>query len=690
MSITRLIYSFCLKAFFPKGSGNATVRSERKSQIRGPVNLEKSWRATITMVRITKLIRIFGFILGNRCNITGNDLFSPWVSSRMYRSPRINGERIFLRKNNSQQPKVVLGELKRTMGNPKDRKIYGFGGFVVGLTTRREPEIQQFRLYCSIIPEGCAAVKTGTDVQKVTHVIHDIANIENLIRAYQHIKSNSGNETFGVDNIILDDVSLEWLNRIRTDLLAGKFKFSPVRTVHLSKSGNEKTRSLKVFNLRDKIVQMAIFQVLESIFEQRFLDSSHGCRSKKGCHTALRSLKYKFSNSIWVIQGDISKDSDQIDYNILFGIIKKTLKCDKTVALIKKSLEDSSSDGGRLNAFKGSPLSSLLCNIYFHEMDLYVENLKKSFDSGNRRRKPTNYRRIQDRLNQSDSNSLYKKDLRIQRREFDTKNLFDPNFRRLSYIRYANNFVIGIRGFKKDCQKILDDLNNFLTKNLALNLTKSSISHFQKDGIFFLGTKIKSNREKEKSIKNIAKKNRKIKVRNIFRIKMLAPIEKILKKGVQNSLFKKTREGVIVPTANRKMVNYNHADIIQYYNSKIQGILNYYSFVDNFKSLGSIIHGLRHSCALTLALKYKKRYRSQIFKKFGKYLECKSTGIKLNIPNTFARSQKFLVNSNPVDILIDIPWNIKLIRCRQNKSCLVCGATPCETCSVRRIKNRKN
>jgi hypothetical protein len=109
--------------------------------------------------------------------------------------------------------------------------------------------------------------------------------------------------------------------------------------------------------------------------------------------------------------------------------------------------------------------------------------------------------------------------------------------------------------------------------------------------------------------------------------------------------------------------------------------------VDNAKSLGALVHGLKHSCALTLALKYKLRERSKVFKKYGKYLECKETGTKLYIPKTFARTQEFKINPPNPDTLLDIRWNNKLTHSNLNRECLICGETPSEMHHVKKIKD---
>jgi group II intron reverse transcriptase/maturase len=551
-----------------------------------------------------------------------------------------------------------------------------------------------------INPSGGVTYESGIDnlYDRMTKVIHDIADMRNLILAYEAIKSNPENMTSGADTLTLDGFSLKWLDQVKFDLLAGKFKFSPARRVQIPEPGKNETRPLGVVSPRDKIVQTAMLQVLEPIYEAVFNGCSHGFRPNKGCHTALRALKQKFSNVSWVIEGDISKCYDSIDHDILIRILRKRIQCDKTIALIKRSLKTPFKENDQLvwpkmGIFQGSSLSPLLCNIYLHEMDLYVEDLKKSFDKGKQKRKAKEYRSIQYKLERKNLDLSEVKSLKVMQRGLKSKDTMHSSFRRLCYIRYADDFVIGIIGSRDECVKIREDLGNFLTKKLSLNLslTKTSISHFNKEGIFFLGTQIKGNRETEKLVKTIERgKDRKFKARVISRTRMFAPLKKLLQKSIDNNMFKRLKSGKVVPTALRRMVNYDHSDIIGFFNLKIRGILNYYSFVDNAKSLGALVHGLKHSCALTLALKYKLRERSKVFKKYGKYLECKETGTKLYIPKTFAHTQKFKINPPNPDTLLDIRWNSKLTHSNLNRECLVCGETQSEMHHVKKVKDLRS
>lgn len=703
MLITRLIYPLGLKALSPMPARKSLCRSGVKSQLRGPVNPEKVWQATITMIRFTKLIRDLGLTLGGGRNITGNGPSLMWAPSRMYGSPRINIKRFCNMAANkiSQRSKVIHDVLLGTMGNPKRLKSHGFGGLVVGslvYSSRRGPEIRQLHSKRGINLNGGAPLKTGADIAtgRLTKVIHDIASLKNITRAYESIKSKPGNMTPGASAETLDGIGLAWVVKASDDLKAGKFSFSNARRVSIPKSGNSKSRPLGVINPRDKVILTAMLQVLEPFYESKFLDCSHGFRPAKGCHTALKSIQFRFGHSSWVIEGDIAKCFDDIDHNILLGILRRDINCEKTIALINRSLKNPYEDQGiivkpKKGTFQGSPLSPLLCNIYLHEMDLFIEGLSESYTSGVRRRKLPKYRNIQYELTKSLGASERKR-LNIRLRNTQSKDPLDPDFRRFVYVRYADDFVIGISGPKKDCEVVRDKLKAFLTKTLALELSmeKTLISHFNQDGLNFLGTRISGNKEREKVIRKISKGGKVLKVRTSSRARLEAPIEVLLERGRANGLFKRLQNGRVVPTGLGRVVNLDHSDILKFFNQKIRGILNYYSFADNAKSLGIIVHGMKHSCALTLSLKYKLRNRAKAFKKFGKYLECKESGTKLFIPSSFSRTKSnFQINPPTPDAVLDAKWNNKLTHSNLNKGCLVCGETPSEMHHVRKIKDLK-
>jgi group II intron reverse transcriptase/maturase len=697
----RLNYQFCLKACSPRSIGNGWVRSEDKSQVKVPVKPDKFWRVKVAMIRITKLIRNDSLTLDGKCNITGKGLSLLWGRSRIYSTPLIISNCRSNKDKLPQRSKAALLGRKRTMGNPKGPKSYGFGGLVVD-ASRRRPGICFYSSFSNIKPNGSVILKELREANSQpvvnTKIIHVIADLEILILAYETIKSSPGNMTPGDDGKTLDRISLSNLEKISSKLKAGKFTFSPARRVYIPKRDKDELRPLGVVSPRDKIVQIAMLMVLESIFEPSFVETSHGFRPGKGCHTTLKMVKHSFSNVNWVIEGDISKCYDTIDHSLLLNLLKKRINCDKTISLIKKSLRNPYRDNGQLvypkiGTFQGSPLSSLLCNIVLHELDVFIDNLKKDFDKGVRRRKNPLYRKIQYQLGyDSKLSSLEKRKLANNLRSLVSKDFNDPGFRRLRYVRYADDFLIGVIGKRCETVKVRLLVKNFLldTLYLILNLDKTHITHFNRQGVNFLGTYLRGNQETEKKVHFILRNQKRLKVRSTSRTRLEAPLIMLFKRGLENGFFKRTSEGRFVPTFCGRLINLDHADIIRFYNQKTRGILNYYSFVDNKKSLGQFVHGLKHSCALTLALKLKFRHKAKVFKKFGSTLRCPETKVELYIPKSFKRDQKFFINPEDPRVIMEKRWNNKFTRTNLFKSCLVCGKFPSEMHHLRQIKDLKS
>lgn len=302
--------------------------------------------------------------------------------------------------------------------------------------------------------------------------------------------------------------------------------------------------------------------------------------------------------------------------------------------------------------FQGNVTSPILNNIYLHELDLFMSSLCDSFNKGKTRRKSPIYRAITYQMSKlSDSKKV--KDLRRKLWKVNSKDPLDPNFKRLYYIRYVDDFVVGVIGSHKDTIIIQEKIRSFLANDLKLTLSedKTFITRFSKNPILFLGALIKGSWENEKRVKTIKNRGVYRKVRVTSRIVLYAPIKNLFKSATENGFFKK-RSSKFVPTKVGWLINLDHADIISYYNSVIRGNLNYYSFANNRKSLGSFVHGLKLSCARTLALKYKLRFASKVYRRFGDRLKCPKTGVELFIPSTFKTIKTFGCNEpTPNEIL---------------------------------------
>lgn len=233
--------------------------------------------------------------------------------------------------------------------------------------------------------------------------IKNISNLKNLVTAYELIKSNQGNMTPGPDGETLDGTTKDYLIRVQKKLRAGTFKFSPARRVQIPKPGKKETRSLGVASPREKLVQKAMQLILEPYFETLFKESSHGFRPKKGVRTAIKYLDSNFQSSHYIIEADFSKAFDTVNHVKLMELLKGHIKCQKTLALIKSSLKAGYVELNKpvvnpeVGTPQGSILSPLLCNVYLHPLDVFVEALKVIFEKGSHRKTSSEYTSIQNK-----------------------------------------------------------------------------------------------------------------------------------------------------------------------------------------------------------------------------------------------------------------------------------------------------
>lgn len=522
-------------------------------------------------------------------------------------------------------------------------------------------------------------------------LIHYIADLKRLVSAYEGIKSIKGNLTKAVSNQPLNGITLKWFKTTSKLISAGKYNFKLSRRVMIPKAGSDKgERPLTITPPRDKIVQKSISEALYDLYEPLFLNYSHGYRRNRDCHSALELVDRTFRGITWVILGGIKGCFDNINHTKLLGLLKKQVKCDKTVMLIKKSLKTGSVvDHKGFSNFEvgvpqGSMMGPILSNIYLHEFDVFVDSLITELTCGKERKKNPEYRKTQYNLQVALKNKNVKEVIRLRRImwKISSKDVMGSNFIRVSYVRYADDFLIGITGPFSLAKSVLNRITFFLKNELQLELNpkKSNIVHFNKS-INFLGTIISSGYSEIKLLKLVGTgKEKGTKVRISPRISFHAPIRSLFEKLVIKKFFKWKcqRKLAARPTARRNLINLDHCTIILYYNTVINGLMNYYHFADNRKSMGSIVHGLKLSCAFTLALKYKLRTLAKTFKKFKSLLKDPNSNIQLNIPSTFSRvTHKLKFNSKGIrtpDQNINLSYSNKFTISNLLKECIICNS----------------
>jgi group II intron reverse transcriptase/maturase len=534
-------------------------------------------------------------------------------------------------------------------------------------------------------------------------IIRIIANPQFLFECYKFIKSNPGNMSTGLTNETLDGIDKEWYKRTAEELLKGKFRFRPARQVLIPKGDNNKVRPINVGNPREKIVQKAMQILISCIFEPEFLSVSHGFRPNKSVHSALDILHLKGGSYVWVIQGDIKECFDSIPHEIIMLRLKTKICCVRTLTLIERILKVGFVTQGKLGVKnkvgtpQGSGLSPLLANIVLHTFDEFMEGkIKGEYTLGKKAKANKKYTHYSNLRRYSRIDKVDPK-IRInalkEMRKLPRYDAHDPNYKRVLYVRYGDDFVVLIKGSMKDAEAIRDKIKYYLQYNcgLELNMDKTVISNMR-EGFEFLGAYcIKRN---NKSIFN--KSNNQLNVsitrRSTLRLGVDVPIKKLIQKLIKYGFARHNKTGLLLAKGITHMIHQNHYAILQFFNSKIRGILNFYSFAGNRSSLHKIFWILRQSCALTLARKFKLRTMRKTFRKFGFDLKDPDSDVTLYIPKSLKRLSDFKIENSfderKIDEILVKSWANKLTQSVKLGTCCICGSsTKVEMHHLRKVKD---
>jgi group II intron reverse transcriptase/maturase len=206
-----------------------------------------------------------------------------------------------------------------------------------------------------------------------------IIDRNNLNQAFKKVKTNKGSH--GVDGMKVDEL-LQYLKEngasLRQSLLEGSYKPNPVRRVEIPKPDGKK-RPLGIPTAVDRVIQQAIAQVLNPIFEEKFSDNSYGFRPNRSAHQAIRKCKeYMDKGYKWAVDIDLEKYFETVNHDKLIGLVYKEVKDVRVIALIRKYLQAGVMERGIFNTSQngvpqGGNLSPLLSNIMLNELDKELE-----------------------------------------------------------------------------------------------------------------------------------------------------------------------------------------------------------------------------------------------------------------------------------------------------------------------------
>lgn len=502
--------------------------------------------------------------------------------------------------------------------------------------------------------------------------------------------------TPGDDNVTLDGINHSWFRNTNLSLIRDSYVPKPARRVYIPKS-NGKLRPLGISPPRDKIVQQAMLFVLETVLEPKFLNSSHGFRPNRSCHTALREIR-SWYGCTWFIEGDIKGFFDNINHKILakhlgkhfnetrfFNLYWKFVKA----GYIEWDNKRKKSVVSDLGVPQGSIISPILSNLYLHELDMILKKKIEQFSSLNKNISPLSTKnptynsltlRISRRYGKisqlkkfpvkhgSEILKLRKEIRSLLKLRTKTKSYL-PNPKlspHINYVRYADDWLVGIWGPRSLAVSIKTEIHNFLSRELELELSmeKTLITNTRTGRAKFLGVYIKRNvSNKVTFFKRDLGMNHSRRIRTSGSLVMMMPTSNVINKLIDEG-FVKIVEGSWKSISIPYLIPLNPKDIILRYKSVLSGYKNYFNFVDNKYDLRKIHWLLKESLKSTLCRKWDIS-KSKLIRKIGRDLSIHYSSKKgMKIIN-FAKPDlkwspmQFMARLSTTDPTNAIKWQIR-------------------------------
>ena len=525
--------------------------------------------------------------------------------------------------------------------------------------------------------------------------------------AYQHLYSNKGAGTKGITDDTADGFSEIYIENIIEALKNEMYQPKPVRRTYIKKS-NGKMRPLGLPVFTDKLIQEAIRMILEAIYEPIFSDYSHGFRPARSCHTALAQIKKEFTGARWFIEGDIKGCFDNINHAVLVEIIDQKIKDARFLKLIRSFLKAGYMEDWKYHeTYSGCPqggiISPILANIYLNELDRHVMKIKKEFDVATKARYTPEYTKLvglRQRLHNKikNSNGIEREKLIEEYKSATAQMLKLPakqcDDKKIKYVRYADDFLIAVNGNRQDCEKIKQELTEFISTTLKMELSqeKTLITHSNTPARF-LGYDVRVRRDQQ------IKPKGKFKTRSMNnKVELSIPFKDNIEKFLfSNGIVKQRSDnGKLEPIHRPQLLNRTDLEIVTIYNAELRGICNYYGLASNFNKLIYFNYLMEYSCLKTLAGKHRSKVskiRAMYKDGTGKWAipyETK-TGIKKMYFANYAdcKGKKFtdIVPQTAKNYSHDVTTLESRLKA---KICEVCGCTESDRYEIHHVNKVKN
>jgi group II intron reverse transcriptase/maturase len=515
----------------------------------------------------------------------------------------------------------------------------------------------------------------------LTQLYRQMFNKELYLLAYGNIYSNQGAMTPGASAETADGMSEEKIEQITGLMRQERYRFSPARRVYIPKR-NGKLRPLGLPSWSDKLVGEVVRLLLEAYYEPGFSDRSHGFRKGRGCHTALREIHNTWTGTTWLIEGDISDCFGSFDHEVLLGILAENIQDQRFLRLIRNMLkagylEDWEYRDTLSGVPQGGVVSPVLSNIYLHKLDEFVEQeLIPQYTQGALRAANPAYRQADALLRRARrrGDRAEARRLSLEMRSLPSTDPMDPGYRRLRYLRYADDHLLGFTGSKAEAEEIKAGIAEFLreTLGLELNRDKTLITHARTQRARFLGYDISVQHSGTKIANGRRVANGKVALR--------VPPDVI---KAQCARYRQHGK----PWHRPRLQNLDDYDIVRVYGAEYRGVVNYYLLAQDVWRLRTLRWNAETSMLKTLAVKHGStaakmavRYRAKAVTSDGPRVCFEARRKRRGKPDSVARfggiilrQDRRAVITDPAPVPARVPRKELLSRLRK-RECELCEA----------------